>query len=329
VLEGHRNFPLGGTSIRYWLYTPRNRRFHVWKHQYLHRKSSVYLCSSVSLDPSRTDLLKFADISSSPIYELANYFILSRILYYVPYHSPIHPGRVLTTFGFISTIIEALNGNGAAYVANTSLPQKKQEIGHSLLKSALILQLVVLSLFVVLAITFHRRCLKAGLVPNNLVQPLRTLYISSTLIGIRTTFRTVEYFTASSLNFHGEIDPNSLSPLLRYEWFFWVFEGSLMMINTFLLNFSHPMRYLPRNNKVYLALDGVTEVEGPGYDDKRHWLVTVVDPFDLASALRGKKLEERFWETHHEGRVTTVKPHGDAEAGNVEAINVKQGKAGD
>jgi hypothetical protein len=251
-----------------------------------------------------------------PLYELANYFILSRILYYVPYHSPIHPGRVLTTFGAISSIIEALNGNGAAYVANTSLSPKKQEIGKSLLKSALILQLVVLSLFVVLAITFHRRCSKAGLVPDNLVRPLRTLYISSTLIGIRTIYRTIEYFTTASLNFHGSIDPASLSPLLRYEWFFWVFEGSLMMINTFLLNFNHPMRFLPRNNKIYLALDGITEVEGPGYEDKRHWLITVFDPFDFASACKGKRLEDRFWETHQEGGAETVNPSGGVEAGD-------------
>ena len=228
---------------------------------------------------------------------------------------------MLTTFGFISTIIEALNGNGAAYVANTSLSEKKQEIGHSLLKAALILQLVVLSLFVLLAVTFHRRCMKAGLVPNNLVQPLRTLYISSALIGIRTIFRTVEYFTASSLNFHGEVDPNALSPLLRYEWFFWVFEGSLMMINTFLLNFKHPMRFLPRNNKIYLALDGITEVEGPGYDDKRHWFITVLDPFDLFGAFRGKGMEERFWETHQEGGIEVTQHQGDEEA-----INREQGK---
>jgi hypothetical protein len=145
--------------------------------------------------------------------------------------------------------------------------------------------------------------LKAGLVPNNLVQPLRTLYLSSAIIGIRTIFRTIEYFTTSSLNFHEKIDPASLSPLLRYEWFFWVFEGSLMMLNTFLLNFNHPMRFLPRNNKIYLALDGVTEIEGPGYEDKRLWIVTLFDPFDLVSACRGKRLEDRFWETHQEGRI--------------------------
>ena len=59
--------------------------------------------------------MKHTLIICRPLYELSNYFMLSRILYYVPYHSPLHPGRVLTTFGAISMVVEALNGNGAAY----------------------------------------------------------------------------------------------------------------------------------------------------------------------------------------------------------------------
>ena len=51
-----------------------------------------------------------------PLFELANYYMLGRILYFVPYCSPIHPGRVLTTFAAISIVVEALNGNGSALV---------------------------------------------------------------------------------------------------------------------------------------------------------------------------------------------------------------------
>jgi hypothetical protein len=241
----------------------------------------------------------------SPLYELANYFILSRILYYVPYHSPIHPGRVLTTFGAISSIIETLNGTGASNVANTSLSQHKQDIGKALLKSALVIQLGVLGCFVLLAVTFHRKCKKAGILPSNLRATLTTLYISSALIGTRTIYRTVEYFNTASLNFSNpNLNPSSLTPILRYEWFFWVFEGALMVLNSFMLNARHPMRYLPEDNKIYLAEDGVTEILGPGYEDKRNFLVTFLDPFDLWGRLRGRKtLNERFWETHGEGRV--------------------------
>lgn len=246
-----------------------------------------------------------ADIAS-PLYELANYFILSRILYYVPYYSPIHPGRVFTTFGAISSVVEALNGNGAAYVANSSLPQSKQDIGKALLKAALILQLVILCLFVILAVYFHRKCKKAGLLPNNLKAVLNTLYVSSTLIGIRTIYRTVEYFSTASLNFYN-LDPATITPILRYEWFFWVFEAMLMIVNTFLLNARHPMRYLPRDNTIYLSEDGVTEIAGPGYLDERKWYVTFFDPFDIRGMMKGKNMNQKFWETHDAGRMSSNK----------------------
>jgi hypothetical protein len=89
----------------------------------------------------------------------------------------------------------------------------------------------------------------------------------------------------------------SLSPLVRYEWFFYVFEASLMLSNQVLLNVRHPRKYLPKSTKTYLAKDGVTEVTGPGYDDKRPFLATLFDPFDLAGRLKGTRKDDRFWET--------------------------------
>jgi RTA1 like protein len=172
------------------------------------------------------------------------------------------------------------------------------------LKAALCLQLGVLCCFVLLAASFHWKCKKAKILPANLRAALITLYISSALIGVRTIYRTVEYFRTSSLNFS---DPNlalsSITPMMRYEWFFWVFEASLMVINSCMLNARHPMRHLPRNNKIYLAEDGETEILGPGYEDKRSFLVTFLDPFDLLGMWKGNSLGKRFWETHAEGRV--------------------------
>lgn len=73
------------------------------------------------------------------------------------------------------------------------------------------------------------------------------------------------------------------------------------------------MRFLPRNIKVYLAQDGVTEVEGPGYVDKRPLWVTFLDPFDLKSMFtKNSSKEDRFWETHAEGRQDTLPPANSA-----------------
>lgn len=234
--------------------------------------------------------------AAPPLMELANYVVLGRILYYVPHLSPIHPGRVLTTFAAISTVVEALNANGAAYSANTTLPKSKQDMGHALLKASLILQLVVIGLFVLLTVVYHRRTLKNNIHNKNLTAALTTLYISTILILIRTIYRVVEYFSVDTLHFVDGVDPNTFSPILRYEWFFYVFESTLMIVNTWLLNIRHPRRYLPKSTKTYLAKDGVTEVTGPGYKEERNFLMTLVDPFDLIGLIQGRDKKTAFWE---------------------------------
>lgn len=229
--------------------------------------------------------------------ELQNYHILGRILYYVPYLSPLHPGRVLSTFAFISGIIEALNGWGASYSANQSLADKEMNIGHALIKSSLVLQLVVLICFLLLTIGFHRRCRVHGIRNQTLDNPLLTLYISTGLIFSRTMYRLVEYFSISEFRYKPGFDPMSLSPIIRYEAFFYVLEATLMICNCVLFNIRHPRRYLPKNNKIYLALDGVSEVEGPGFKDPRPWWQTFIDPFDVLGLLKGKSSQsDKFWE---------------------------------
>ena len=73
-----------------------------------------------------------------------------------------------------------------------------------------------------------------------------------------------------------------------------------MIINSVLLNVRHPARFLPRNNKIYLAQDGVTEIEGPGYADKRPFLLTFFDPFDIAGLVKGRDKATRYWEEQQE-----------------------------
>lgn len=231
-----------------------------------------------------------------PLYELANYQILGRILFYVPHLSPIHPGRVLTTFAFISAAVESLTGVGASRSANQSLPPSSQETGKALLKASLLIQIVVIFLFVTLATTFHRRCVAAGIRNEKLTAVLRTLYASSALIAVRTVYRIVEYWGTAELHVGPGFDPMTLGPEVRYEWFFYVFEAAVMLANAGLWNFRHPRKYLPKSTKLYLARDGVTEIMGPGYKDTRGFLWTLFDPFDLYGLIRGRDQETRFWE---------------------------------
>jgi hypothetical protein len=138
----------------------------------------IYIASTVLL------------LIAPPVYEGANYIILGRILYYIPYLSPIHPGRVITTFVTLDTIVGALTGSGAGQLANPDVSHKK--IGEALLKAALIIQLFMMACFV----------RKRGIMTWKLERPLITLYASCVLITIRTIYRTVEV-SGVGLAWHG------------------------------------------------------------------------------------------------------------------------------
>ncbi|KAE8353777.1 hypothetical protein BDV28DRAFT_164675 [Aspergillus coremiiformis] len=230
-----------------------------------------------------------------PLLELANYHILGRILYYIPYHSPIHPGRVLTTFGLLSTLVEVLNALGISYIANPNLPESLIKLGHILMKLSLIAQILVITAFYLLAAIFHQRCYKSGIRPRTITRPLLTLYTSTFLILVRCIYRIVEHFGASTVR-SSSADLASLSPILRHESFFYVFEATLMLLNAFLWNWLHPRRYLPVLSNVYLAQDGETELEGPGWEDRRPFLVTLCDPFGWFDSSKQK--ERPFWENN-------------------------------
>lgn len=215
----------------------------------------------------------------------------------MPYLSPIHPGRVLTTFSAISMIVESLSGVGVSYSANQSLPEPRQRMGHALIKASLLLQIVVALCFVLLAAVFQRRCLKNGIDNVKINQPLLTLYISITLIIVRTVYRTAEYFGVADVRYRDpDFDPSTLSPMLRYEWWFWVFEAVLMLANSLVVNWRHPRRWLPSSKKTYLAKDGVSEMQGPGYKEERNFFATLFDPFDVYGLIRGRDKKTRFWD---------------------------------
>ncbi|KAI0886774.1 uncharacterized protein GGS22DRAFT_199130 [Annulohypoxylon maeteangense] len=210
---------------------------------------------------------------SPPLLSLANYDILGRIFYYVPYLSPMEPGRVLSTFALLSMVIEGINGIAASFMAN---PKSNPTVGSGLMWSALVLQIVIVISFLIMAGYFHRRCAQAGIagargIQNNLV----TLYISVGLILIRTIYRGVEH---------------SVNAVVSTEWPFYVFEASLMLINMFMWNIRHPAPFLPADTTTYLSRDGVTEVKGPDPPkDIRPLIFKVLDPWRVTDLCRGRQ----------------------------------------
>ncbi|CAI6308911.1 unnamed protein product [Periconia digitata] len=243
-----------------------------------------------------------------PVLELANYHVLGRTLFYVPYFSPLHPGRTLTTFGFFSAAVEVLNALGVSYLSNPNIPQSTQNLGHILMKTALIAQVVIMTSFIAMVLLVQRRCRRAGFTNRKVHGPILTMYISTFIIMTRTIYRIVEHFGVSRAPAKPgpDWDPMSLSPIVRYEWYFYVFEAMLMYWNSVLWNWRHPRNYLPEDYHVYLAQDGETEIMGPGWNDGQNWLVTFIDPFGW---FIGKKegTERPFWETNGFEGVPLVK----------------------
>lgn len=223
-----------------------------------------------------------------PIFAAANYIILGRLLYYIPYHAPLHPGRVLSTFIGLDAVIETITVNGAALAFNSDHSPGTLKKAGNLVKAGLILQLTTVVLFLITAGVFHSRCVKANVFPCKVAKMLYTVYGSSALILIRSIYGVKMVYEVFS--------DDHVGPAIKNEWVFWLFDGVAMLVNSYLLNIMHPSRLLPRDHKCYLAKDGITELMGPGWDDGRPLIVTIVDPFDVVGLLTGRDKRHAFWE---------------------------------
>lgn len=204
----------------------------------------------------------------------------------MPHLSPLHPGRVLSTFGLLSLIIETLNGIGASFSSNPKASPGVIVAGHNIMRTSLAFQLILSVAFVSLTAYFHWRCTNAGIGrARGINQPLTTLYISVALLLGRTVYRVVEHLALEGVD---REDPSDLPPPVGEEWPFAVFEASPMLVDMVLWNVRHPRRYLPADPTVHLAHDGLTEVEGPRLKDPRSWTAKILDPFDVMGMFRSR-----------------------------------------
>ncbi|SPO04292.1 related to Rtm1p [Cephalotrichum gorgonifer] len=220
-----------------------------------------------------------------PVLALANYDILGRVLYYVPYLSPIKPSRVLSTFGILSFTVEALTGIGASFSFSPNAPEDRVHAGKHIMRTSLALQLILNSSFLLLAAFFHRRCTREGLGgARGVRQTLITLYVSTGLLVARAAYRIAEHQALESVD---RRNPTDLDPVVRDEWFFCVFESGLMLVNMVLWNVRHPRRYLPVGVGVYLDRDGRTEVELPPSKETRGGVAKIMELFGVGRMCHG------------------------------------------
>jgi len=191
-------------------------------------------------------------------------------------------------------LVEALNAVGVALVANPSSRSGTQELGKHLTIASLAIQLGIIATFAVLSGIFHRRCAVARIRSRAVWTTLTTLYISMGLILVRSIFRTVEHTGNTTVRL-GDLEAlRSLSPLLRYEWYFYIFEATLMLLNSVLWNIWNPGRYLRKN--VHLSTDGETEVEADRQLDHRTILAKIGNVLTFGLLFRNTAQSRQFRE---------------------------------
>ena len=261
-----------------------------------------FVCRAISVRDTQNVDMYIAQfvlvLMGPPLYAAAEYFILGRLLAYLPYHSPVHPGRVISTFLFLSSCVEALTANGAANSGGGDRDADQRRTGIATLKAALILQCCVELFFISITATVQYRCHRAGLFPKQVRPVFYILYLTSTMVLVRCVVRTIEGFEAPHCQ--PWIDVDTCGYVSRQEWILWVFEIANITLFVILWAIFPPGKYLPRDDRIFLdQMDGKTERVGPGFSqaDQRPWWQTVVDPFNVKGAVTGRGMAVRkFWE---------------------------------
>lgn len=263
----------------------------IWVAGFGCRMASIYNDQDLDLFAAQYVLL----FLGPPFFAGAEYLILGRLLAYLPYHTPIHPGRVVSTFVILGIVVEALSSNGAAVVATADTADERNS-GLTRMLAALILQAVLEVFFFSLASLVEIRCRKARQFPRNIQIVCYLLYTTSLMMLVRCIFRVVEGIQTRDC-----IGTSNCGTIAHHEWLFYVFEVANISLFTLLLAIFPPGKYLPPNDKIYLdPVDG-TERAGPGFStaDNRPFWQTVLDPFNFQQAITGHGGVDKFWERDH------------------------------
>jgi hypothetical protein len=181
----------------------------------------------------------------------------------------------------LMAVVECLNALGVAFSADPSGSPQKQTLGKGLILAALCTQLIVIFIFVFLAGLFHRRCKKANIHTRAVSTPLAVLYASMGLILVRCIYRLVEHTGNAEVHLSDVESLRDLSPILRYEWYFYVFEASLMLLNSAIWNIWNPGRFLPKDYHIHLSPDGRTETKRQEEPDNRSLAAKVLHVLTL------------------------------------------------
>ena len=108
----------------------------VWIAGFVCREISIFNQTNVGLFIAQYVMI----FAGPPLFATAETFILGRLLAYLPYHTPVHPGRILWVFMWLNAAVEALAISGASAAANSNAIASARASAIARVKASLILQ---------------------------------------------------------------------------------------------------------------------------------------------------------------------------------------------
>ncbi|KAJ4310825.1 hypothetical protein N0V84_010761 [Fusarium piperis] len=141
-------------------------------------------------------------------------------------------------FGDVISILSQAMGGGMLAVAKDSASRDR---GQTVIIVGLFVQLIFFSVFMIVAIVFHRRIHNEPTGASlKIYSPwkklLVALYVSSALIMIRSIFRVVEYIMGKD------------GALMSNEAYIYVFDATLILIVTVIFNVFHPSAIINKDS---------------------------------------------------------------------------------
>jgi hypothetical protein len=184
---------------------------------------------------------------SPALFAASIYMILGRLIRVLDAekHSMIRLNWLTKIFVFGDVFSFVIQGSGGGMMSGGA-SLDRIHLGEHLILAGLFVQIIFFSVFVCVALVFHVRIVRnpsarAETMPSGgragWMTLLKTLYLASALILVRSVFRVVEYIQGNA------------GYLLRNEVWLYLFDACLMFIAVALFNFVHPSNVVPGRGK--------------------------------------------------------------------------------
>lgn len=223
---------------------------------------------------------------SSAVCAAANYFILGRTLYYIPWASSVNPRRTTQIFIFLDWLIAILVTPGLVKVYDDDAGERR--VGTILVELSQVMQGVLYVGYIAILAIWDRRTMKPNAQKRLPRRYVSALYACAMLIIVRCVYRCVEYAEAG---------------IVRHEAYFYAPDALPILAMVLLLSLQHPGKFFSQDSSMYVQTDGVTELVGPGWSDERRWYWVLLDPLGLADYFRADKNSLKFWDVPRDGMV--------------------------